>query len=191
MRRFLNDCGHHRARLCHLAGGALPDQERASVENHLTTCAGCRKYYDEIKSLTVPLANWEKSLSHIEPATALKARWEKDFQEATRPVHPARFALLISILDWCHDMIWPCRRIWTGFAAIWLAIFAINFSTRDTSQTLVMKSSRPSLEMVRACLDSEGFLADWTKPGKSRVAPPPKQALPTPRSQQRLRIFRA
>lgn len=191
MKRFLNGCGHHRANLCLLAGGALPNGERAVVENHLTICAGCRKYYDEVKSVTAPIANWEKAFAHIEPSQSVQARWTKDFQAAVEPVHTARFMLLITILEWCHDMIWPCRRIWTGFAAVWLVIFATNFSMRDTSQMLAVKSSRPSLEMVRAYLGSEGFMAESTKPDQSRAVVPPKQTLPSPRSQQRLRIFRA
>src|SRR2546421_2020885 len=127
MRRLFNRCGRYRANLCLLASGVLTNQESASVENHLANCAGCRKYYDEAKGVAAPLANWESAFSHIEPTQTVQARWAKDFQAATDPIQPPRSALIISFLDWCHGMIWPCRGIWTGFAAVWLALFAINF----------------------------------------------------------------
>jgi hypothetical protein len=189
MRRFLNGCGRHRADLCLVASGALADGERAALENHLASCAGCRKYFAEVTSVTAPLANWEKTFSHIEPDTVLKSRWEKDFQAIRQPVHPARIGLIISFLGWCHDMIWPYRRIWTGFAAIWLTIFAINCSMRENPSTPAIKSSRPSLAMVRAYLEGEGFLVEWTRLDKNQRSRAPKQSMPAPRSQRRLYIF--
>jgi len=179
MRRFLNECGHYRASLCLLAGGTLPDFERAGVKNHVANCAGCRKYYDEIKSLTVTLSNWENPFSHIEPDQNTHARWAKDFQAATEPIHPSRFEFIISFLDWCRDMIWPCRRIWTGLAAVWMVILAVDFSARDATQS----PAKP--EMLRALLESEGFLAESTSPHESRVATPLKPSLSPPRSERR------
>jgi hypothetical protein len=168
MRRFLNGCGNCRASLCLLAADALPEQERNPVENHLTNCADCRKYYEELKSVTTPLTNWEKAFSQLEPNQNARTHWAGDFQAVTAPVRPPQFTLMFSILDWCRDMIWPCRRIWTGFAAIWLMILAVDFSARDTGPSV----ARP--ELLRALLKSEGFLADLTKPGEIRVAVPPK-----------------
>jgi anti-sigma factor RsiW len=190
MNRSLNACGHYRADLCLRASGALMDEGSAKVENHLATCGGCRKYYDEVKSVTAPLANWEKAFSHIEPNQTVQARWAKEFRAATEPVHQPRFGVSISVLDWCRDLIWPGRRIWAGFAATWLLILAVNFSTRDTTQSLPIKTSRPSPEMLRAFLRSEAFLAELTKTGESRMAEPPKPSLPTPRSERRPEISR-
>jgi hypothetical protein len=45
---------------------------------------------------------------------------------------------------WC-ELIFPCRRIWTGLAAIWLLILAVNFSLRDPSQTAMTKALAPEM----------------------------------------------
>jgi anti-sigma factor RsiW len=191
MRRFLDDCSHHRANLCLLAGGALADQERATLENHLATCLDCQSYYEEVRRVAAPLAEWEKAFSQVEANTAVEARWVKDLSAALEPVRPPRFTLLFSILDWTHDLFWPCRRIWAGFAAVWLAILAFNVSTREPAPTLAMKASRPSLDMIRAYLEGEGFVAEWAKPDHSRMAEPSKPPLPPPRSEQRSQIIGA
>jgi anti-sigma factor RsiW len=185
MRRFLNRCGGRRENLCLLAGGTLPDPERAELEIHLVTCAGCQKYYDEVKRIAAPLADWEEAFAHIATDQVLQSRWAKDFRAATRPVGPRPGTHMAPVLDWYRDVIWPRRRIWTGFAAAWAAIFAINNFTHDTAQSAVAKSSRPSPEMVRAFLAHEGFAADLPKPDERSVAEPPKPSVPSPRSDRR------
>jgi hypothetical protein len=173
-------CGPERANLCLLASGALTDNEKAAAENHVAACAGCRQYYEEIKSVAGPLADWETSFSHLEPDQTIQTRWAKDFQATLELVRPPRSALILSIFDWCRDIIWPCRRVWTGLAAIWLAILVVNFSTRATGPSLATKSSRLTAERVWAFLESEGVQAEGAKPGK-----PPKPSLPPPRSERR------
>jgi hypothetical protein len=165
MSRFLIGCGKCRVNLCLLAGGALTDHETAALENHLAACAGCRNYHEETKGVALPLAHWEKSCSHIEPDEAVRARWDKDFQAATEPNGSSPSARLVfSILDWSRDVIWPCRRIWTGLAAIWLVLLFVNLSSRDTGQSLALQSARPSEEIVWAFLESKDFHAEWAKP---------------------------
>lgn len=184
---FSKSCGPCRADLCLLASGALADHEQARLEKHLAACPDCRKHYDEINLLAAPLAQWEEAFSAIEPDDTVRGRWAKHFQAALEPIQPPRSTLLDAFFDWCRDLIWPCRRIWTGFAAIWLVILAVDLSLRDTESE---KSSRPSSEMVRAFLKSEGFLPEFANPAKSRVARPPQPALPQPRSERTPEISR-
>jgi anti-sigma factor RsiW len=191
MRQFLNACSHHRAKLCLLASGALENQERAVFEKHLATCPDCQSYYEGVKRVTAPLAEWETAFSQVEANPAVETRWARDFSAGLEAVCPARFRLFFSILDWTRDLFWPVRRIWAGFAVVWLAILALNISTREPAPSLAMKASRPSLEMVRAFLEEEGLVAEWNKLDHSRVAEPPKPPLPAPRSEGRSRIIGA
>jgi hypothetical protein len=190
MSRIFNPCGEYRKGLCLLAAGALPPREHKEAETHVAACADCRKYYEGIQRVTVPLVNWEHNFAQVEPSRATVARWEKDFAAALAPAPAARFGFINSILDWVRDMTWPCRRIWAGFAAVWLMIIGINFSTREGYQNFAEGHTRPSPEMVRAYLEAEGFLAESTWPDKSRVAESPKHSLPPPRSERHPQVVR-
>ena len=184
MKWFFSRCKRHCQSICLLAGGVLPERERALVESHLAACAGCQKYYDEVKSVVASLANWEKNLLYIEPNQVVQARWAKEFQTPTRLTRQPLAALVLSFLDWCRDMVWPCRRVWTGFAAVWLVVLVSDLSTRDATQSRPTKSSRPSPQMLRAFLEGEGVVAEWTKAGKAQMAEPLKASHPSPRSEQ-------
>ena len=177
MRTFFNRCGNCRENLCLLASGVLPDAERSTLENHLASCADCQKYYDQIKNAVMPLADWESAFLHVAPSRKVEERWDKEFQAAIEPFPSRQAAIIFSVFDWCRDMIWPCRRIWAGFVAVWLGIFAINLSTRDTAQSMAMKSSPPPAEMVKAFLQSEKARIEFDpdKPGENRVTQPPQQ----------------
>jgi hypothetical protein len=56
-----------------------------------------------------------------------------------------------------QEIIWPCRRIWTGLAAVWILIFIVNFSQRDGSQTRMAKSA-PTAEMMMTFRDQQKWL---------------------------------
>lgn len=46
------------------------------------------------------------------------------------------------------ELVWPCRRIWTGLAAIWVLLFIFNFSQRDVSQPVMAKSTSAAMTMT-------------------------------------------
>jgi hypothetical protein len=62
----------------------------------------------------------------------------------------------INLVSWCLDgsnklwleLVLPCRRIWTGLATVWILIFIVNFSQRDGSQTIIVKSAPPEMLMT-------------------------------------------
>jgi anti-sigma factor RsiW len=185
MSTFFNRCGGYRENLCLLASGVLPDAERSALEDHLASCANCKNYYNTIKSTARTLADWEGAFVHVGPNQKMEERWAKDFQTAIEPVRSRPATLIFSVFDWCHDMIWPCRRIWAGFAVVWLGVLAVDISMRDNALTLAMKSSRPPAGMVKAFLESEGRRVEfeWGKPGENGATPPTKQFSPPSRSE--------
>src|SRR5712671_5738849 len=75
MKWFFKPCDRYRQSICLLASGTLADQEKAEAQTHLASCAGCRKYFDEIKAVTAPLANWERSFAQLESTPKLQMRW--------------------------------------------------------------------------------------------------------------------
>src|ERR1022692_2567322 len=65
--------------------------------------------------------------------------------------------LLGGFKTFCCELVFPCRRIWTGLAAVWILIFIVNVSQRDGSQTVIAKST-PSPEVMMAFRDQQKLL---------------------------------
>jgi hypothetical protein len=82
-----------------------------------------------------------------------------------------------------QELIWPCLRIWTGLAAVWILIFIVNFFQRDSSHTMMAKSA-PTAEMMMTFRDQQKLLdellADHSPP---MDAERPKIYSPKPRTE--------
>ncbi|HZL13265.1 MAG TPA: hypothetical protein VFC85_03905 [Verrucomicrobiae bacterium] len=83
------------------------------------------------------------------------------------------------------ELIFPCRRIWTGLAAIWILIFVVNLSQRDPAEMMARKSPPPSPEMIMAFRQQEKLLAELIGSNEPRIAEPPKTFSPRPSSERR------
>jgi hypothetical protein len=97
-----------------------------------------------------------------------------------------------NLVSWCLggsnklwlELIWPCRRIWTGLAAVWILIFVVNFSQHDKSEMMARKTSPPSPEMMIAFRQQEILLAELIGPNEPQVAERPKTFSPRPSSER-------
>ena len=182
MKRFFNPCGRCRQSICLLAGGALPELENDQIKNHLAACADCRTYYEEIKTVTVPLTNWAETFSHLQPGQSVQTRWARAVQAAGRPESVRRLTPAMAFREWWREVIWPCRRIWAGLAAVWVVILAGSFSLHQPSQTLAVQSSPQ--EMITSFKDQQKFLAELlTDHAVPREAERPKFFSPKPRTE--------
>jgi len=85
------------------------------------------------------------------------------------------------------ELVWPARRIWTGLAAIWIGILIVNFSQREPSPVMAMKSPAP--QMMLTFRQQERLLAELTGANEPSVAEPPKKAAPRPRSERDFEIL--
>jgi len=88
------------------------------------------------------------------------------------------------------ELIWPCRRIWAGLAAVWVLIFAFNFSQRDPTEMVAQKAP-PAPQMVLAFWQQEKLLAELLGSNEPRVAEKPKVISPQPRSERRMETLTA
>ena len=55
------------------------------------------------------------------------------------------FAVFVSSFLCCSnkfwlELVWPCRRIWTGLATVWVLIFIVNFSQHDNVSSVTGKT---------------------------------------------------
>ena len=196
MKRFWNPCRRHRRSLCLLAGGVLAEPETSELRIHLAECADCRKYHDEMASLTKPLADWETNFARLEPAPEMQSRWANAIQAAAdvnrrdQLVRELTFvaALRNAVRLLFLELIWPSRHVWSGLAVVWVVIFAVNFSAHDPER-IAGKSPPPSREIILTLPQQEQLLAELMGPGEPRVAVPPKPFSPRPSSERRFEIL--
>jgi hypothetical protein len=98
--------------------------------------------------------------------------------------NPIPFYLNLPLMFW-RELIFPCRRIWSALAAVWILIFAVNFSQRDPSELMARKSPPPSQEMILTFRQQEILLAELIGQSETQTAEPPKTFSPRPSSERR------
>jgi anti-sigma factor RsiW len=182
MKWIPNRCRRRRQGLCLLASGALGEPERIELEQHLGACQECRGYYREIKALTAPLAAWEKDLSAIEATPAARAR----FSHALAPrsgerVRERGLSIIVYRIIW-RELIWPSRFAWTGMAALWLVMLAVNGRLSDHRMIEACAHPASPQEMAQAWEEQNRVLAELTQP--AFVVPAAPSAPPRPRSER-------
>jgi len=187
MNWFLNRCERHRESICLLASGVLPEPERRAVENHLAACAGCRKYYNEIKLVALPLANWEKNFAHIEPDQTLRTRWAKAIQAAGEPKTNRPFSPGPAFSARCRKILYPLRWHLAGMSAVWLVVALLNVEPSPASTNMMssQKDSPSPRQLLMALRENRRQLLELIEPPVTEPAPPPRAPVPPPRSELR------
>jgi hypothetical protein len=113
----------------------------------------------------------------------LGAEFVREGRRAAVPKFRVADMATLPLLIW-RELFWPCRRIWTGLAAIWILIFAVNLSQRDKSEMMASKTPLPSPDMILAFWQQEKLLAELIGQNEMRVAEPPKTFSPRPSSER-------
>jgi anti-sigma factor RsiW len=169
-----------RADVSLLASGALREDEKSEVERHLAACHECRVYHGEIRKMTATLANWENNLTAIEATPATQTRWARVVQQADLP-SSHRQPLLKNLwrIVW-GELIWPCRHVWTGMAALWVVMLAVNGLISDLRafEPNIRVASTP--DIMAAWQEQNRVLAELTQP--SFTVPAAPVVSPRPRS---------
>jgi predicted anti-sigma-YlaC factor YlaD len=181
MKWIANRCRRRRD-ISLLAAGALGGAEKAGLESHLAACQECRDYYAALTTLTAPLADWEESLSAIEATPAARMRWAGAVREAavSSAVRPSRLANVWQ--SFWRELIWPSRYAWTGMAALWVLMLAVNGRISDRPIIEAGAHSSSPREMMQAWEEQNRILAELAQP--SFVAPAAPPNVPRPRSQR-------
>jgi len=118
----------------------------------------------------------------------LSAEFVREGRRAAVPKFRVADTATLPLLIW-RELIFPCRRIWAGLAAIWILIFVVNFSQRDKSEMMASKTPLPSPDMILVFRQQERLLAELTDQKETPIAEPPKRFLPQPRSERRIEIL--
>ena len=101
---------------------------------------------------------------------------------ASRPAPRVSFLSTFNLQ--LSTLLWPNPQAWAGLAAVWILIFAVNLSTRDTSSMVAEKNSRPSSEAVVELRQQRLLLAELIGPRDKSDANRSKSLTPQPRSER-------
>jgi len=88
------------------------------------------------------------------------------------------------------ELFWPCRRAWTGMAALWIALWVINSMSSPDTVTVKTPRSLASTQ-VQTLQEQRRMLAELIPPPPPKIPPaePPRRN-PPPRSQRRAECFK-
>src|SRR3954469_25767658 len=95
-----------------LASGALPGADQTRVREHVTQCAACRQYFEQIGRLSENLQQWAATDPTPEPSAAFRARWTESIQGAAAPSRRGRMSLVTRFGEW----LWPSPLAWGALA---------------------------------------------------------------------------
>ena len=96
---------------------------------------------------------------------------------------------LAGLVSWClrgskifwRELIFPSRRIWSGLAAAWLLIVAVNFSKRESAPAGKISSAPAMMSFREQQRWMNELFADRTT---ATDAEPPKTFSPKPRTEK-------
>ena len=87
-----------------------------------------------------------------------------------------------------RELIWPCRRVWTGLACAWVLIITAHVASSEPAMRGAGKTAPPSRDEMQAMVEQRRMLAQLigplSEPAEYRKAEPP----PGPRSERASKV---
>jgi hypothetical protein len=169
-----------------LAADALRGDEKIATQRHLAQCADCRTYYDNLRELAAPLAEWEKDFLPIVATETMQTRWAKAVQQTTATFSDVSLSASRAsgfLRQVWRELISPSRYAWSGLAMLWVAMLLIN---RQLAEPARDAGSPSPQALLQAWKERSMAFAEWDRP----VVPAAPDHLPPPRSQREEDWFR-
>jgi len=127
----------------------------------------------------LPRQSWRR----IPPA------WREEILTAASRALPAREPIAgarqLSLVSRISGFLWPHPVAWAGLAAVWILIFAADFSIRDDAAIVATKTAPPEPEVIVQWRQQRRMLAELIGPRDARDADRSKSVVPQPRSERR------
>jgi hypothetical protein len=82
------------------------------------------------------------------------------------------------------EIFWPHPKAWAGLTVVWICIFVVNFSMRDSSPRMAEKSVPPSPEVMVELKEQQRMFVELAGLHEPSDADRQKLFLPRPRSER-------
>jgi len=93
-------------------------------------------------------------------------------------------AILSTLNRQLSSLLWPHPKAWAGLAAVWVLIFCMDFSVRDTTPVRAEKAVPPSPEVIAELWQQQRMLAELIGARDISEADRSKLLAPQPRSER-------
>ena len=125
-----------------------------------------------------------------QPVTKIPDEWRLDILTTACQAQSSRQSSTDTCHSWLSDinhqlstLLWPHPKAWAGLATVWLLIFAVNFSMRDTSPRMMGRTTPPSPEVMVELRQQQKLFAELIGPRDEHDADRSKTHAPRPRTQ--------
>jgi len=121
-----------------------------------------------------------------QPLRQIPAEWRSEILDAAISRHSpraTRHSFFSTLNHQLSTILWPHPKAWAGLAAVWILIFAVNVSMRDTTPLVAERAAPPSPEVIVELKQQQRMLAELIGSSPAREAVPTR-FLPLPRSER-------
>jgi len=138
------------------------------------------------------IESFEKRLKRM-PLRQVPAEWREEILSAAAKAHSVPRAAAVSGNSFLSGLnrrlaaiLWPHPVAWGALAAIWILIFAMNFSVRDKTPVVAEQSNVPPPEMVAELQAQRRLYAELigSSQNDSSDVDRQKRFVPRPRSER-------
>ena len=118
----------------------------------------------------------------------IPGEWRREILQCAKDNSVVARAGFLSILNQkLSTLLWPCPQAWAGLTAVWIIIFALNFTTQETTPKFA-KSEPPSRDFIFAMKEQRRLYLELIGTPSDQVAEPPKTFVPRPQSKRETRF---
>ncbi len=120
----------------------------------------------------------------------IPGEWRAEILSAANAAQPSRHSPLVArhwpstLNHQLSTVFWPHPKAWAGLAAVWIFIFALNFSMRDKTPMVAEKVLPPSPEVVAELRQQKLLFAELIGSRDAGDADRSKSYVPRPRSER-------
>jgi hypothetical protein len=138
--------------------------------------------------------DFEKHLQR-QPLRQIPDEWRAEILRNAVPAPNSssviRHSFLSTLTSHLSALFWPHPKAWAALGAVWILIFSLRVTSRDSAPRLADRTHAQATEVVLNFRDQEKILAELIDNNEMPTADRPKRLPPRPHSERRETTARA